>query len=122
MPYIEQAHMAHPDIGHMNPEQLHLLADRVLHDSGALHHLPHGHTADTVRDMVKILLLSAADDMAAVETWAPLAPLALGLGLAGPWGWGWPYYSWGGPWFGRRPFRRGFRGGHHHGGGHRGRR
>jgi len=119
--------MAHGDIGRMSHDQLHVLANRVMHDSGVLHQMPQGHTEDTMRDMVKILLISSAgDDMAAVEAMAPLAPLALGLGL-GPWGWGWPYWGWGGPWFG--PRRRGFRGGYggrgHHGGhrgGHGGRR
>ncbi|MCL2568471.1 MAG: hypothetical protein FWE12_03405 [Oscillospiraceae bacterium] len=117
MPYIEDAHMAHRDIGRMSPDQLHVLADRAMRDSGVLHHMPPGYTEDTVRDMVKMLLLTMDDSMTAMETFRPLAPLALGLG---PWGWGWPY-GFVGPWF---PYRRGFRRGHGGGfrGGHRGRR
>ena len=121
MPHIERIHMAHRDIGRMTDEQLHVLADRAMHDSGVLRHMPHGYTEDAVRDMVKILLLTMDDSMAAMETFRPIAPLALGLGL-GPWGWGWGWpYGFVGPWFprGRGGFR-GHRGGH--GGGHRGRR
>jgi len=119
MPYIERAHMAHRDIGRMSQEQLHVLADRVMHDSGILHHLPHGHTEDTARDMVKILLLSLEDDeLAAAETFHPIAPLALGLGLAGPWPYFWPWF---GPWGPYRHHRGGrFRGGGPRRGGGRG--
>lgn len=116
VPFVETAHRTHHDISRMSHTQLHHLADRIMHESGVLRHLPHGHTEDTVRDMTKILLLSL-DDGAAVETFSPLVPLALGLGL-GPWAW--PYYGFGGPWFPRRHFHRGRRGGHP--GGHRGRR
>ena len=113
MPYIERAHMAHPDIGRMSPEQLHVLADRVMHDSDILRQLPPGHTEDTMRDMIQILLLTSEEAGGAVETFNPLVPLALGP-------WAWPYWGWGGPWFGPgRRFRHGFRGGR---GGGRGRR
>ena len=114
MPFIEDAHMAHPDIGRMSPEQLHVLADRVMHDSGVLHQVPPGHTEDSVRDMVKVLILHTGDDMAAVETFNPIVPLALGPWFW-PWGWG------GGPWFGPRG-RGHFRRGHGGRGGGRGRR
>lgn len=115
MPYIESAHMAHRDIPHMHPEQLNMVVDRILHESGVLHHMPHGHTADTMRDLIRVLLLTTGGDMEAAEAMRPIVPLAFG-----PWFWPWGF---GGPFFphhrhhhqrhrhpGHRPG-----GGHHHG-------
>ena len=107
MPYIEQAHMAHRNIGRMDERQLDHLADEVMRSSGVLLHMPRGHSEDTVRDLIKVLLLIHDDMDPAAETMGPLLPLALGLGLGYPW----PFYPY--PFFWGRRFphhRRGFRG------------
>ena len=113
MPYIEQAHMMHGDIAHMDERQLDQLANEVMRNSGVLHHMPRGHSEDTVGDLVKVLLLTHNNRELAAETMAPLVPLALGFGLGSPFffpfflGHHFPHHR-------HHHHRRGFRG-HHRG-------
>lgn len=107
MPYIERLQHHHKDLDRMDEQRLNALADSVIVDSGLAHHLPFGHTKDSVRDLVKILILAlvVSGDK---ETVSPWLPWALGLGLlANPY----PYYPY--------PVVTGRGGGWHpHGGGH----
>ena len=106
MPYIEEAHMRIRDIGRMDEGQLDRLANEIMRDSGVLHHMPRGHSEETIRDLVKVLLL-VSDPGPAAETMSPIVPLALGLGLGSPWFFYPPFFY--GPHF---HHRRGF---HRHG-------
>jgi|GEM_PF-3314181 len=113
MPALERIHRSHHDISQMSRAQLHHLADQAMHESGVLHQLPHGHTADTVRDMASVLLLGLEESRGgSVEAFSPLLPIALG-----PWFWPWgfdePFF----PHHRRHPGHRwnggpGFHGGH----------
>jgi len=98
MPYIEDAIAANGGVGHLDDVGLNALADQIARESGVLYSMPQGHTRDTVRDLIKALLLSMGDDGEAVPAMGPIVPLALGLGLAGAYPY-YPYYY--GPYYGR---------------------
>lgn len=117
---IIQVQQRHPDLVHMNAERLDHLADQLIHDSGIFSHMPPGHTRESIRDMVKVLLLTRHTHHehsqehphhGEKETLGGILPLALGLGLlGGPY---YPYYPY--------PYGYGYGGGYpHRHGGHRG--
>ena len=111
MPYIEEAHMRHPDIHQMDERTLDHLAWKVVQESGLLHDMPEGHSEETARDLSKIMLLTHGPMEAAAEAMSPIVPLI--WSLDGPF-----FFH---PFF---PFfpghRRHFRHHHHRHGGHRG--
>jgi len=83
MPYIERAYAFLEGASHMDAVQLRHLADRVMHESGILHHMPLGHTEETIRDFIHALLLTLADGEEAVEAMVPIAP----------WVWPGPFFN-----------------------------
>ena len=86
MPYIERARVVYHDLARMDVHELGHVIDRILHDSGVLHHMPHGHTEADMRHVVHAALLApmSMEMDGAVEAMSPLVPLAFGFG--------WPYY------------------------------
>ena len=79
MPYIEEAHMRGQPIAAMDESQLDHMAWQIMGDSGVLHHMPPGHTAETVKDLVKVMLLTQGDMEPAAEAMSPLFPLIWGM-------------------------------------------
>jgi len=110
------------------------MASRTMHESGVMHHMPHGFTEEMMRDFIRVLFLALAeedgamdgmddmhdmDDMyePATEAMSPFVPLAWWAGY--PWN---PFFF---PFFGPRRFHHrrphhggrpgGRPGGSHHG-------